>query len=673
MPTLQRIQLLLRIVAVLGGSLILSRPASAQSIDYGALEQLFQEPVTTSATGSPQRETEVPANMEIITAEDIRRSGAYDLPGVLRHVVGVDFQQWTDDQAEISVRGYDQPFSQRLLVLINGRQVYADHFSFTPWSALPVELSAIRQIEIVKGPGSALFGFNAVGGVINIITYDPLYDEVDAASVRAGSQQLAQGSADVTFKLGQVGAIRLDGGARSNEDFSSVQSTQPANVRRGDNDRRNIDLDGAIHLGSNTSLRVEASETNASEYDVNPAYQADFGGFYTSSVKGQLNSDTPYGLVQATVYNNRIAESSVIGVLGEPMRFVDRVTVGQLQDIFKIGSSNTFRAAVEYRHESTNTSPFTGGQVFYNVASASGMWSWQLSPTLALTNALRYDLLALGRDGAAPLGYPLPNSEWSRDVAQVSFNSGLVWRVRDSDTLRLMIAQGTQLPNLVELGSLLYVNPYYGIGITGTPNLSPTLVRNYELDWDHDFSTWHARARAAIFYQITHDLTAVNGGILIGQYAYYATPINVGDSNAHGAELSFTQSLGTHWRWGANLRLELVTEDFINDANGANLQDPDDVTPRALANLSFGWSGSGWESDLYAQYQSATEGLLPEGSIPTTTDVNAYVSLDARVARRLGKHMAFSLSGQNLLHGSQQQTSGAMVDRRYFAELNATF
>ena len=143
-------------------------PVHAQSLNYGATEQLFGEPVTTSATGSPQRASDVPVSMEIITADEIRRSGAYDIPGVLRHVLGVSFQQWTNNQADIGLRGYDQPFSQRVLVLIDGRQVYADYYGLTPWSALPIELGAIRQIEIVKGPASALFGFNAVGGVINI-------------------------------------------------------------------------------------------------------------------------------------------------------------------------------------------------------------------------------------------------------------------------------------------------------------------------------------------------------------------------------------------------------------------------------------------------------------------------------------------------------------------------
>src|SRR5882757_6629661 len=74
-------------VLVLTGA---SYGASAQTMNYGALEQLFGEPVTTSVTGSPQRSSEVPANMEIITAEDIRRSGARDVTGALRNVIGVD-------------------------------------------------------------------------------------------------------------------------------------------------------------------------------------------------------------------------------------------------------------------------------------------------------------------------------------------------------------------------------------------------------------------------------------------------------------------------------------------------------------------------------------------------------------------------------------------------------
>ena len=147
-------------------------------------KSLFGEPVTTSVTGSPQRATEVPASMTIVTADDISRSGARDLPGILRHVGGIDVLQWANDHADIAIRGYNQASSPRRLVLIDGRQVYTDYYGYTPWSTLPVVLADIRQIEIVRGPNTALFGFNAVGGVINIITYNPLFDDANTIPCR---------------------------------------------------------------------------------------------------------------------------------------------------------------------------------------------------------------------------------------------------------------------------------------------------------------------------------------------------------------------------------------------------------------------------------------------------------------------------------------------------------
>jgi outer membrane receptor for ferrienterochelin and colicins len=645
--------------------------AQAQSIDYGALEQLFQEPVTASATGSPQRVADVPANMEIVTAEDIRRSGAYDLPGILRHVTGVDFQQWTGDQAEISVRGYDQPFSQRVLVLINGRQVYADDDSFTPWSALPVELGDIRQIEIVRGPGSALFGFDAVGGVINIITYDPLYDNVDTASVSAGSQQLAQGSASATLPLGKAGGLRVSGGARSDQDFPNTTAAAGSDLSGRINQRRDANLDATVRLNDSTSLRVEASTTSVRENLFSSAYQYDFDHFQTQSIKGQLSSDGVYGLLQLTAYTNHLDQISTVGVLGMPVNLKDRISVVRAEDVFKLGASNTFRAAVEYRRESTNTSPITGADVFYSVISGSGMWSWQLAPALAFTNALRLDQLALGRDGYTPADYAFANSDWDRHLHQPSYNSGLVWKLGDNDTVRLMAARGTLLPNLVELGSLLALEP--GLGISGTPTLAPTVVDNYEIDWDRELPQLRARLRTALFYELTHDMTAVTGAVLPSPTGVYVTPQNIGDSRALGSTFTLTGKLAGHWRWGANLRLERLRDSFsIAAATNADLADPRYASPEILANLNLGWSAGRWESDVYALHQSRTVGLSSNGfTAATRVTVPAFDSVDARVACQLNKHLGLALSGQNLLHARQLQTSGEPVQRRWLATITA--
>ena len=208
----------------------------AQSVDYGALEQLFGEPVTTSVTGKPQKASDVPADLVILTQDDIRRSGADNIPDILRFVTGIDVRTYGFAHAEVGIRGYNQPLNPRLLVLVNGRQVYLDDYGYVAWNTIPVQLDEIRQIEVVKGPNSALYGFNAASGVINIITVDPIKD-TNAVTVRTGAQNLAEASAVGTTHLGDNAAIRLSAVGFTAREFASpglnpfdrADSLQPRN------------------------------------------------------------------------------------------------------------------------------------------------------------------------------------------------------------------------------------------------------------------------------------------------------------------------------------------------------------------------------------------------------------------------------------------------------------
>src|ERR1700678_2392084 len=115
--------------------------------------------------------------------------------------------------AEIGVRGYDALVNPRLLVLVDGRQVYSDDYGYVAWNTIPVQLSEIRQIEVVRGPNTALFGFNAASGVINIVTYDPLLDTRNTATVRGGTQGYGGGEAVATEHFGTTAGVRVSVGA----------------------------------------------------------------------------------------------------------------------------------------------------------------------------------------------------------------------------------------------------------------------------------------------------------------------------------------------------------------------------------------------------------------------------------------------------------------------------
>jgi outer membrane receptor for ferrienterochelin and colicins len=646
----------------------------AQSVDYGALEQLFAEPVTTSATGSPQRASKVPANMEIITAEDIRRSGARDIPGVLRHLADIDLLQWGTDDSDVSMRGYNQAYSQRLLVLIDGRQVYADYYSFTPWSTLPIELASIRQIEVVKGPSSALFGLNAVDGVINIITYNPLYDAKNEVAVAAGTQHLTEESAIATFKLDDRAAARVSAGNRSDSDFSSAVPAIMGIRPQSDNNREAVDLDGVIRVSDVAQLRLEASHVKAAQFEVDPGYVVDFTRFIADSIRAQLVADTHWGLLEASAYANRIDQRLFQALLDVPLDFQNRLAVFKVQDVFKVGADHAFRLAVEYRSDAVDTSSIEGGTISNDVLSASGMWDWNVARYLSITSAARIDRLALGRSGTIPAGYPFTNGDWDRVGSEISYNLGFVWQLGSLDVVRLLTGRGVLVPNLVELGALVIQTPF--VNLTGVPGLNPTDVRNYELDWERPIPEIHAQFRASAFYKDTANIFDVSGAFILTSGAPYSVPSNIGESYAHGFTAALKGVAYESWRWGLSYRFEDVSEQFSPFAqNGKQFVDYDHTTPKHLVVGNLGWARGKWDVDGYARYQSATEGLLPLAGSGNTTlvAIPQYVALDGRVAYRLNPEWTFAASGQNLAHAQQRQTAGPNVERQLRGSVTFNF
>jgi iron complex outermembrane receptor protein len=651
---------------------------SAQSIDYGASEQLFGEPVTTSVTGSPQRASEVPATVEIITADEIRRSGSRDIPNVLRHIAGIDVLRWHNDDADVAVRGYNQVYSPRLLVLIDGRQVYADYYGYTPWTALPVELGEIRQIEVVKGPNSALFGFNAVGGVINIVTYNPLYDRVSSASLGVGTQTSAEGSAIATLKLGRSGngGVRISAGARSNDDFSTPESPVDVGTRRGDQ-RQEINLRAVERLGRNVVSEFEATASSSEGPELSTGYITNYTRHDTKSAKLQVSAETRAGLIAATAYSNWITlqADNPKNVGYSSVHVENQVTVAQLQDIFKGGGSHTFRLSAEYRH---NTMPtITGGaQISYDVASAAGMWDWKIRPSLSMTNAVRLDHLSLGRRGPSPVGYGLVNADWNgRSLSETSFNTGLVWRADARDTFRLTAARGIQVPSLLEFGGLLIPLPN-GFFVGGIPTLNPGIVTNYELAWDRTLrggallrvSAYHETARDIVALQAGNDFTA---GLAV-------TPANIGGSEATGLEFSLKGNFNKDWRWNASYTPEIIKDDFgpgfTVATTGANFAK---TTPVHVVNAGLGYAHGPWEADTYLRYESTFYGIQKPDVLANNGEVLTlipdYVSVDARVGYKLNDRLTFSLSGQNLTSSPQRQTAAPDVQRRVFGTLNLKF
>ena len=134
-----------------------------------SLEELMSIEVS-SAAKRPQRLVDAATAIYAIGREDIRRSGATNIPELLRTVPGVQVSRIDASRYAVSIRGFSNRYSGKLLVLQDGRSLYNPLFSGTYWEAQDVVLEDVERIEVIRGSGGTLWGANAVNGVINIIT-----------------------------------------------------------------------------------------------------------------------------------------------------------------------------------------------------------------------------------------------------------------------------------------------------------------------------------------------------------------------------------------------------------------------------------------------------------------------------------------------------------------------
>jgi iron complex outermembrane recepter protein len=150
--------------------LLLGASAFAQrDLTQLSLEDLMNTKVT-SVSKKEQSLSQTASAIFVINAEDIRRSGATNIPDLLRMVPGVDVAQINANTWAVSARGLNGRFSNEMLVLLDGRNVYTPTFGGVLWDVLDLLLEDLERIEVIRGPGGTIWGANAVNGVINIIT-----------------------------------------------------------------------------------------------------------------------------------------------------------------------------------------------------------------------------------------------------------------------------------------------------------------------------------------------------------------------------------------------------------------------------------------------------------------------------------------------------------------------
>jgi iron complex outermembrane receptor protein len=158
------------LLACVFAALVPSQAAAQDTPDWAkGLDDLLTLEVSSVARKA-QRLVDASAAVYVVTRDDIRRSGLSSIPEVLRLVPGLNVSQIDGNKWAISSRGMNGRFSNKLVVLIDGRSIYTPFFAGVFWDQIDVPLAAVERIEVIRGPGASIWGANAVNGVINIIT-----------------------------------------------------------------------------------------------------------------------------------------------------------------------------------------------------------------------------------------------------------------------------------------------------------------------------------------------------------------------------------------------------------------------------------------------------------------------------------------------------------------------
>ena len=133
----------------------------------------YEETVVVSASRTEEKLINAPATMTVIGAQTIQSAPTQNFAELLRTVPGLNITQVSARDINVTSRGATGTLATGQLALLDGRSLYQDFFGFVMWDFLPVNLNEIKQVEVIRGPASAVWGANALNGVVNVITKSP--------------------------------------------------------------------------------------------------------------------------------------------------------------------------------------------------------------------------------------------------------------------------------------------------------------------------------------------------------------------------------------------------------------------------------------------------------------------------------------------------------------------
>jgi iron complex outermembrane receptor protein len=615
----------------------LQSPAT-QALADASLEDLMNVEVT-SVSRKEQKLPKTGAAVYVITQDEIRRSGAVNIPEVLRLAPGVDVARIDANTWAISIRGFNYRYANKVLVLIDGRTVYTPGFSGVYWDQQSVPLEDIDRIEVIRGPGGTVWGANAVNGVINIITKSAKVTQGGLVRMGAGSEQRAQGLIQYGGAAGTEGRYRLFAQYSDVAGTSETRGAAPVDQWHSVQTGFRSDWD----LSSNDALTVQGDWLGTSEgQTISTLFTNHLPDLVTLADTVKVASGNVVGRWEHTFSNG--SQTSLQMYYDRFRRIDQAVNVEDTADVdfqyhFQAGSRNDVVTGMGYRL--TNQSYLDG----YEAAFGSGHRLDQL------TNAFLQDQLRLSSSVSLTMGSKVEHNSYTGFEFEPS--AQLVWNINDRRAVWFSAARAIKQPSWLDAAIRLDVATVplgqEGFGVVellGKNNLVAERSLDYEAGY-RELLTKRLSVDLAVFTSYYQHLQTEEPGA--PYFAVDPSPPHlvlptILDDLAHGktygSEIYFNWDVTSRWRIspGYSFAQTKITGDpsSLDTAPDRSVGDSPKHQGQVRSRLNmphnFEWDAS-----------AAFVGALSVGPVPS------YTRVDTRIGRRIGEYVEISVTGQNLL------------------------
>jgi iron complex outermembrane receptor protein len=610
------------------GALAQSADSTTNNLKSLSLDQLMDVEVT-SVSRHPEKLLQTASAIQVITREDIRRSGATSIPEALRLADNLEVAQKNSHDWAISARGFNTALANKLLVMIDGRTVYTPLFSGVFWDVQDYPLEDIERIEVISGPGGTLWGANAVNGVINIITRKAT--DTQGAYVEGGGGNELQEFGTVRYgdRVGDATQFRVygkyvDQGDESIANGSAAQDSwhQAQGGFRLDSvlsPQDDLSVHGDVRDGRENEEADSTERTGGGNLVGQWTHQSDSGS--------QMSLQSYY---DRTHLVDPVAEVTLGAIPIAPAGFLkdDLTTLDvDFQDQLQTGSVHHLIWGLGYR--------FTHDVV----QNAPGLGFFPATLNQDLYSAFLQDEIALRSDVSLTVGSKIEHNDYTG--FQYEPNLRLVWSGWQNQAVWGAISRAVRDPSRIDADLKEAAPPLLTI-LEGAADFQSEEVIAYELGYRVQLDG-RTSVSLATYFNDYNDVRSTSFTPVTLLPFFFQNNL---EGHTAGAELSSNYEVLDNW--SLHLGYDLLQEhlhvkpgQFDLDAALNETADPQQqVALRSsltlFGNLEFD-NALRWVDELVTN-NGPTPGIVP-----------SYFSLDSRLAWHTARGIEVSVVGQNLL------------------------